>query len=46
MGSPSIEIQDIENVWIYLFVSKEKVFDEDELLFQIFIDLNLIIVEY
>ena len=35
MGSPSIEIQDIENVWIYLLSLKErKVFDEDELLFQ------------
>ena len=35
MGSPSIEIQDIENVWIYLLSLKEKkVFDQDELLFQ------------
>ena len=35
MGSPSIEIQDIENVWIYLLSLKErKVFDEDQLLFQ------------
>ena len=35
MGSPSIEIQDIENVWIYLLSLKEKkVFDEDALLFQ------------
>ena len=35
MGSPSIEIQDIENVWIYLLSLKEKkVFDEDELLYQ------------
>ena len=35
MGSPSIEIKDIENVWIYLLSLKEKkVFDEDELLFQ------------
>ena len=35
MGSPSIEIQDVENVWIYLLSLKErKVFDEDELLFQ------------
>ena len=35
MGSPSIEIQDIENVWIYLLSLKEKkVFNEDELLFQ------------
>ena len=35
MGSPSIEIQDVENVWIYLLSLKEKkVFDHDELLFQ------------
>ena len=35
MGSPSIEIQDVENVWIYLLSLKErKVFDEDELLYQ------------
>ena len=36
MGSPSIEIQDVENVWIYLLSlkRKKKVFDEDELLFQ------------
>ena len=35
MGSPSIEIKDVENVWIYLLSLKEKkVFDEDELLFQ------------
>ena len=35
MGSPSIEIQDVENVWIYLLSLKEKkVFEEDELLFQ------------
>tara|TARA_Y100000816_G_C25887633_1_gene463106 strand:+ start:100 stop:453 length:354 start_codon:yes stop_codon:yes gene_type:complete len=35
MGSPSIEIQDVENVWIYLLSLKEKkVFDEDILLFQ------------
>ena len=35
MGSPSIEIQDVENVWIYLLSLKEKkVFDQDELLFQ------------
>ena len=35
MGSPSIEIQDVENVWIYLLSLKErKVFDEDVLLFQ------------
>ena len=35
MGSPSIEIQDVDNVWIYFLSLKEKkVFDEDELLFQ------------
>jgi outer membrane protein assembly factor BamE (lipoprotein component of BamABCDE complex) len=35
MGSPSIEIQDVENVWIYLLSLKEKkVFEEDTLLFQ------------
>ena len=35
MGSPSIEIQDVENVWIYLLSLKEKkVFDEDDLLYQ------------
>ena len=35
MGSPSIEIQDVENVWIYLLSLKEKkVFDEDALIFQ------------
>ena len=35
MGSPSIVIQDVENVWIYLLSLKEKkVFDQDELLFQ------------
>ena len=35
MGSPSIEIEDVENVWIYLLSLKEKkVFDEDQLLFQ------------
>ena len=35
MGSPSIEIKDVDNVWIYLLSLKErKVFDEDELLFQ------------
>ena len=37
MGSPSIEIQDVENVWIYLLSLKEK---------KVFIDLNLIVVEY
>ena len=35
MGSPSIEIQDVGSVWIYLLSLKEKkVFDEDQLLFQ------------
>ena len=35
MGSPSIEIHDVENVWIYLLSLKEKkVFDEDELIYQ------------
>ena len=35
MGSPSIEIKDVENVWIYLLSLKErKVFDEDVLLYQ------------
>ena len=35
MGSPSIEIQDVENVWIYLLSLKERnVFDEDKLLYQ------------
>ena len=35
MGSPSIEIDDVENVWIYLLSLKEKnVFDEDTLLYQ------------
>ena len=35
MGSPSIEIQDVENVWIYLLSLKEKkVFDEDALIYQ------------
>ena len=35
MGSPSIEIADINNVWIYLISIKEKkVFDDDTLLFQ------------
>ena len=35
MGSPSIEIKDVDNVWIYLLSLKErKVFDQDELLFQ------------
>ena len=35
MGSPSIQINDIDNVWIYLVSLKEKkVFEEDALLFQ------------
>ena len=35
MGSQSIEIEDVENVWIYLLSLKEKkVFDEDQLLYQ------------
>ena len=35
MGSPSIEISDIDNTWIYLLSLKEKnVFEEDELIFQ------------
>ena len=35
MGSPSIEIQDVDSVWIYLLSLKEKkIFEEDALLFQ------------
>ncbi len=35
MGSPSIEIVDVEHVWIYLLSLKEKkIFEEDILLFQ------------
>ena len=35
MGSPSIEIQDVDNVWIYLLsLNEKKVFDEDALVFQ------------
>ena len=35
MGSPSIEIEDVNSVWIYLLSLKEKkVFEEDPLLFQ------------
>ena len=35
MGSPSIEIKDVNYVWIYLLSLKEKkVFEEDSLLFQ------------
>ncbi len=36
MGTPSIEIQDVDNIWIYLVSLKEKkVFDEDILLSQL-----------
>ena len=35
MGSPSIEIQDVDNVWIYLLSLKEKkIFEEDSLMYQ------------
>ena len=35
MGSPSIEIFDVNDVWIYLLSIKEnKVFDQDEIEFQ------------
>ena len=35
MGSPSIEIKDIDDIWIYLISLKEKhVFEEDELTYQ------------
>ncbi len=35
MGSPSIEINDVDNVWIYLLSLKEKkIFEEDTLLYQ------------
>ena len=35
MGSPSIKIDDVNNVWIYLLSLKEKnVFEEDALLYQ------------
>ena len=35
MGSPSVEIDDVNKVWIYLVSLKEKkVFEEDSLLFQ------------
>ncbi len=35
MGSPSIKISDVDDVWIYLLSLKEKkVFEEDTLLFQ------------
>ena len=35
MGSPSIEIFDVNDVWIYLVsVNEKKVFDDDEIQFQ------------
>ena len=35
MGSPSIEIVDVNNIWIYLISLKERnVFEEDQLTFQ------------
>ena len=35
MGSPSIEINDVNDVWIYLIsVKQSNVFDEDNMLFQ------------
>ena len=35
LGSPSIQIDDVSNVWIYLISVKEKnVFDNDEIIFQ------------
>ena len=35
MGSPSVEILDVSNVWIYLISVKErKVFESDEILYQ------------
>tara|TARA_Y100000816_G_C25986491_1_gene515248 strand:+ start:495 stop:929 length:435 start_codon:yes stop_codon:yes gene_type:complete len=35
MGSPSIEITDVDDVWIYLISLKEsKIFEEDSMLFQ------------
>ena len=49
MGSPSIEIDDVDNVWIYLIsVQEKKTFEEDELLFQniyrfVFNDKNILI---
>ncbi len=34
LGSPSIEIGDINNIWIYLIsIKEENVFDDDELIF-------------
>ena len=48
MGSPSIEIQDVENVWIYLLSLKEKkrFLMRMNYFIRVFIDLNLMIVEY
>ena len=58
MGSPSIEIDDVDSVWIYLLSLKEKkVFTDDTLLFQnvfrfvfdekgILIDQTILGVEY
>ena len=49
MGSPSIEIEDVNHVWIYLISLKEKkVFEEDTLLFQnifrfVFNEKNLLV---
>lgn len=49
LGSPSIEISDINNVWIYLVSLKQKnIFEEDEMQFQTilrfeFNDNNLLI---
>ncbi len=35
LGSPSIEIKDINNIWIYLISLKEKnVFEEDDIIYQ------------
>ena len=35
LGSPSIEITDINNIWIYLISVKQKnVFEEDDIIFQ------------
>tara|TARA_B100000029_G_scaffold428366_1_gene438239 strand:+ start:642 stop:1001 length:360 start_codon:yes stop_codon:yes gene_type:complete len=35
LGSPSIKIKDVDDVWIYLVsVKEEKVFDDDEIHFQ------------
>tara|TARA_Y100001980_G_C14174004_1_gene47813 strand:- start:115 stop:453 length:339 start_codon:yes stop_codon:yes gene_type:complete len=35
MGSPSVEIFDVNNVWIYLIsVREKKVFEQDEVAFQ------------